>query len=224
MKILATNVYVGPNIYAGFPVIRHVIDLGVLEQWPSVKLGEEFIEKLLIAVPSLHEHHCSHGEEGGFVRRLKEDEGTWIGHIWEHVTLEIQMQSGIDVSFGRTRGTGKEGEYTLVFEYQQRDVGLRACELARDLLVSILPDALKSQVEHKVPADFDFAYEKVRFIRFAQKMNFGPSTQSLIDAAVQRNIPYLRLNEASLIQLGYGKYQKRIQATITSETRFISVE
>lgn len=224
MKILATNVYVGPNIYAGFPVIRHVIDLGVLEQWPSVKLGEEFIEKLLIAVPSLHEHHCSHGEEGGFVRRLKEDEGTWIGHIWEHVTLEIQMQSGVDVSFGRTRGTGKEGEYTLVFEYQQRDVGLRACELARDLLISILPEALKAQVEHKVPEDFDFAYEKVRFIRFAQKMNFGPSTQSLIDAAVQRNIPYLRLNEASLIQLGYGKYQKRIQATITSETRFISVE
>ena len=224
MKILATNVYVGPNIYAGFPVIRHVIDVGVLEQWPSVKLGAEFTDKLLAAIPSLHEHHCSHGEEGGFVKRLTEDEGTWIGHIWEHVTLEIQMLAGTHVSFGRTRGTGKEGEYNLVFEYQQRDVGLRACELARDLLVSILPQALKDQVEHQVPEDFDFAYEKVRFIRFAQKMNFGPSTQSLIDAAVERNIPFLRLNEASLVQLGYGKYQKRIQATITSETKFISVE
>ena len=224
MKILATNVYVGPNIYAGFPVIRHVIDVGVLEQWPSVRLGQNFIEKLLAAIPSLHEHHCSHGEEGGFVRRLKEDEGTWIGHIWEHVTLEIQMLAGVPVSFGRTRGNGKEGQYNLVFEYKQRDVGLRASELARDLLVSIMPDEVKSLVNHKVAEDFDFAYEKVRFIRFAQKMNFGPSTQSIVDAAIERNIPYLRLNEASLIQLGYGKYQKRIQATITSETRFISVE
>lgn len=225
MKILTTNVYVGPNIYAGFPVIRHVIDLGVLEEWPSAKLGNEFIDKLLSAVPSLHEHHCSHGAEGGFVRRLKEDGGTWMGHIWEHVTLEIQTLAGTEVGFGRTRETGKRpGEYNLVFEYKQRDVGVRACELARDLLVSILPDNVRKLVDHKVPEDFDFAYEKVRFIRFAQKMNFGPSTQSLLDAAIDRGIPYIRLNEASLVQLGYGKYQKRIQATITSETKFISVE
>lgn len=224
MNILATNVYVGPNIYAGFPVIRHVIDVGVLEQWPSVRLGQEFIEKLLLAIPSLNEHHCSHAAEGGFVRRLKEDEGTWIGHIWEHVTLEIEQLAGVPVSFGRTRGAGKIGQYNLVFEYKQRDVGLRACELARNLLVSILPPEVRTQVEHPLPDGFDFAYEKVRFIRFAQKMNFGPSTQSLVDAAVARNIPFLRLNEASLIQLGYGKYQKRVQATITSETKFISVE
>ncbi len=224
MKILATNVYVGPNIYANFPVIRHVIDVGVLEEWPSVRLGEDFINKLLTAIPSLHEHFCSHGETGGFVRRLKEDEGTWIGHIWEHVTLEIQMLAGVNVSFGRTRGNGKLGQYNLVFEYKQEDVGLRACELARDLLVSIMPEEVKSQIEHKVKEDFDFESEKVRFIRFAQKMNFGPSTQSIIDAAVERNIPYLRLNEASLVQLGYGKYQKRIQATITSETKHIALE
>ena len=224
MKILTTNVYVGPNIYAGFPVIRHVIDIGVLEQWPSARLGERFVDKLLDALPSLHEHHCSFGEDGGLVRRMREEEGTWIGHIWEHVTLEIQMLAGNEVGFGRTRGTGEPNQYNLVFEYKQRDVGLRACELARDLLVSILPDEVKALVEYKVPAEFDFAFEKVKFIRFAQKMNFGPSTQSIIDAAVARNIPYLRLNEASLIQLGYGKYQKRIQATITSETRFISVE
>ncbi len=224
MKILATNVYVGPNIYANFPVIRHVVDIGVLEKYPSVKLGQSFIEKLIAAVPSLQEHHCSHGEEGGFIRRLREDEGTWIGHIWEHVTLEIQTLAGTPVSFGRTRTTGKDGEYNLVFEYKQEDVGIRACELARDLLISIMPEEVKAQVEHKVAEDFDFEAEKVRFIRFAQKMNFGPSTQSIIDAAVERNIPYLRLNEASLVQLGYGKYQKRIQATITSETRHIALE
>ncbi|MDD3266528.1 MAG: cyanophycin synthetase [Burkholderiales bacterium] len=223
MKILSTNVYVGPNIFAGFPVIRHVIDIGVLEDWPSSKLGNEFVEKLLAAVPSLHDHHCSEGAEGGFIKRLRD--GTWIGHIWEHVTLEIQTLAGMYVGFGRTRETGKKpGEYNLVFEYKQRDVGLRACELARDLLISLMPADVQTQVEHKVENDFDFAYEKVRFIRFAQKMNFGPSTQSLIDAAIARDIPYIRLNDASLIQLGYGKYQRRIQATITSETKFISVE
>ena len=83
---------------------------------------EDFINKLLTAIPSLHEHFCSHGETGGFVRRLKEDEGTWIGHIWEHVTLEIQMLAGVNVSFGRTRGNGKLGQYNLVFEYKQEDV------------------------------------------------------------------------------------------------------
>ncbi|RTK93938.1 MAG: cyanophycin synthetase [Neisseriaceae bacterium] len=223
MKILSTNVYVGPNIYAGFPVIRHVIDLGILEEYPTNKLGKDFVDKLIEAVPTLQEHHCSEGAEGGFISRLRD--GTWLGHVWEHVTLEIQTLAGTHVSFGRTRETGKKpGEYNLVFEYKQRDVGLKACELALDLLVSILPEEVRSKVEHQVPGDFDFAYEKVRFIRFAQKMNFGPSTQSLLDAAIERNIPYLRLNEASLVQLGYGKYQKRIQATITSETKFISVE
>ena len=222
MKILSTNVYVGPNIYAGFPVIRHVIDLGILEDYPSSKL-DNFVDRLIEAVPTLQEHHCSEGEEGGFISRLRE--GTWLGHIWEHVTLEIQTLAGTHVSFGRTRETGKKpGEYNLVFEYKHRDVGLKACELALDLLVSILPENIRGKVEHQVPSDFDFAYEKVRFIRFAQKMNYGPSTQALIDAAVDRNIPFLRLNEASLVQLGYGKYQKRIQATITSETKFISVE
>ena len=105
MKILSTNVYVGPSLYAHFPVIRHQLDLGILEEWPSVRLGEAFIDSLIEALPGLQNHGCSYGEPGGFIRRLREDEGTWMGHIWEHASLELQNEAGSDVSFGRTRGT-----------------------------------------------------------------------------------------------------------------------
>ena len=223
MKVLATNVYVGPNIYASFPVIRHEIDLGILENWPSAKLGEEFISKLVKALPGLNEHGCSYREEGGFVRRLKEDDGTWMGHIWEHVILELQSIAGSDVTFGRTRGTGELGKYNMVYEYKQRDVGLKAMDLARELLLSILPKSVQEELNYKAD-DFDFEYEKVRFIKFAQNKEFGPSTGSLVDAAKERGIPYIRLNEHSLVQFGYGKHQQRIQATITSQTTHIAVE
>ena len=223
MKVLATNVYVGPNIYASFPVIRHEIDLGILENWPSAKLGEEFISKLVEALPGLNEHGCSYREEGGFVRRLKEDEGTWMGHIWEHVILELQSVAGSDVTFGRTRGTGELGKYNMVYEYKQRDVGLKAMDLARELLLSILPKSVQEELNYKAD-NFDFEYEKVRFIKFAQNKEFGPSTGSLVDAAKERGIPYIRLNEHSLVQFGYGKHQQRIQATITSQTTHIAVE
>ncbi|GAB4222082.1 MAG: cyanophycin synthetase [Francisella sp.] len=223
MKILATNVYVGPNVYANFPVIRHVIDIGELEQWPSVKLGEKFIDKLIESLPGLQNHGCSYREKGGFVRRLREGEGTWIGHIWEHVILELQSIAGSDVTFGRTRSTGKLGQYNLVYEYKQKDVGLRAMELARDLLISLFPDNLKKQFKLK-NEDFDFEYEKVRFIKYAQSKEFGPSTASLVEAAKKRDIPYIRLNEHSLVQFGYGKYQQRIRATITGKTTSIAVD
>ncbi|AFJ43709.1 cyanophycin synthetase [Francisella orientalis] len=223
MKILSTNVYVGPNIYANFPVIKHEIDLGVLENWPSAKIGEDFINRLVDSLPELEEHGCSYREKGGFIRRLREDDGTWMGHIWEHAILELQDMAGSDVTYGRTRSTGEAGHYNMVYEYKQKDVGLRAMELARDLLVSLLPEELKSQVEHK-NEDFDFEYEKVRFIKFAQSKEFGPSTASLIEAAKKRDIPYLRLNDQSLVQFGYGKYQQRIRATITGKTTSIAVD
>lgn len=223
MKILATNVYIGPNFYAGFPVIRHEIDLGVLEQWPSAKIGKDFIDGLVNSLPGLQSHGCSYRSEGGFVRRLREDEGTWMGHIWEHVILELQSEAGSNVSFGRTRSTGELGQYNMVYEYKQKDVGLRAMEIARDLMLSLLPDALKKEVGFE-DTDFDFEHEKIRFIRFAQSKEFGPSTGSLVDAAKERDIPYIRLNDQSLVQFGYGKYQQRIQATITSQTTHIAVE
>ncbi|MBB1465889.1 cyanophycin synthetase [Vibrio sp. SG41-7] len=224
MKILSSNVYVGPNSYAHFPVIRHVIDIGILEELPSVKLGDIFINGLIQALPGLQEHGCSYRTEGGFLRRLKEDEGTWIGHIWEHVTLELQCMAGTEVSFGRTRGNGTKGHYNMAFQYKQRDVGLSAAELARDLLISLMPEHIQAQLETKLESDFQFEEELSSFIRFAQRKEFGPSTQSLINAAEARDIPWLRLNNYSLVQFGHGKYQQRIQATITSETKHIAVE
>lgn len=224
MKILSTNVFVGPNVWASFPVIRHVIDLGVLEDWPSVKIGPDFIEGLAEALPGLASHGCSYGEPGGFLRRLREDEGTWMGHILEHCAIEIQNVAGTDVSFGRTRGTGVPGQYNMVYAYRQRDVGLAAGDLALKLLMHLLPQELQAQVAYECDPDFDLQAELRSFVLHAQRKEFGPSTGSLVKAAQDRDIPWIRLNEGSLVQFGHGKYQKRIQATITSETKHIAVE
>jgi cyanophycin synthetase len=224
MQIISTNVYVGPNVFALFPVIRHVIDIGVLEDYPSVVLGDAFIDGLVSAIPSLAEHGCSYGEPGGFLRRLREDEGTWMGHIWEHVVLELQSLAGSDVTFGKTRSATKPGQYNMVFEYRQRDVGLAAGKLGRSLLISLLPEEIAKQLHTDIEADFNFETELHDFIRFAQRKEFGPSTASLVHAAEARNIPWIRLNNYSLVQFGQGKHQQRIQATITSQTNHIAVE
>ena len=145
MKIESTNVFVGPSMFAHFPVIRHVLNLGVLEDWPTGKLGEKFVEPLLELLPGLHEHGCSYREPGGFVRRLREDEGTWLGHVMEHVAIELQNVAGSEVTFGRTRSIeGQPGHYNMVFQYKDRAVGLEASELAMQMLQSLLPKDLQS--------------------------------------------------------------------------------
>ncbi len=224
MKILSTNVYMGPSIYAHFPVIRHQVDIGELEQWPSARLGDSFIDALLEALPGLSEHGCSYREPGGFVRRLREDEGTWMAHTWEHATLELQNMAGSLVTFGRTRSIGPTGQYNMVFQYHQKDVGLEAARIARQLLLSLLPAELKASFGQEIDSKFEFVEERDDFIRFAQKKELGPSTASLVRAAEEREIPFQRLNKYSLVQFGHGKYQQRIQATITSKTPHIAVE
>ncbi|MFT4789537.1 MAG: cyanophycin synthetase, partial [Paraglaciecola sp.] len=151
MKVLSTNIYVGPNIYANFPVIRYQIDLGELENWPSVKLGQEFIDGLINAIPTLQSHGCSYSEQGGFIRRLREDEGTWVGHIWEHVALELQNLAGSPVNFGKTRSLDKPGCYNVVYQYKQRDVGLEAGKLGLRLLAHLMPN----EVQQAISADID---------------------------------------------------------------------
>ena len=222
VRILQKSVYLGPNLYALFPVIRLTVDLEELEEWPSAKLGAGFIDALLEALPGLHEHGCSYREPGGFVRRLREDEGTWMGHILEHVAIELQNEAGAHVTFGKTRGNGTPGQYDVVYEYEQEDVGVTAGRLALELLRSICcPTRLRADGA----ADFDFAEGARRsFIRYAQRRALGPSTASLVRAAEERDIPWLRLNRYSLVQFGHGRYGKRIQATVTSETRNIAVE
>ena len=224
MKILSTYVYVGPSLYAHFPVIRHQVDLGILEEWPSARLGKKFIDNLIEVLPGLQNHGCSYGEPGGFIRRLREDEGTWMGHIWEHASLELQNEAGSDVSFGRTRSADRPGVYNMVFQYKQRDVGLEAARIALQLLLSLLPDELKQEFPSEIEKDFNYTDERDEFIVFAQRKELGPSTQSLVNAAEERGIPYLRLNKYSLVQFGHGAYQQRIQATITSKTGHIAVE
>jgi cyanophycin synthetase len=224
LKILSTNVFVGPNTWASFPVIRHVIDLGVLEGWPSAKIGSEFVEALVEALPGLGDHGCSYGTEGGFLRRLREGEGTWMGHILEHCAIEVQNVAGTDVTFGRTRGAGVSGQYNMVYAYRQRDVGLAAGALALRLLMHLLPTSLQDQTDYVFDPAFDWKDELRSFVLHAQRKEFGPSTGSLVAAAQARNIPWIRLNESSLVQFGHGKFQRRIQATITSETKHIAVE
>ncbi len=224
MKILSTNVYVGPSLYAHFPVIRHQVDIGVLEEWPSARIGDAFINALIEALPGLQNHGCSYGEPGGFIRRMREDEGTWMAHIWEHAALELQNEAGSSVSFGRTRGSGEPGQYNMVFQYKQRDVGLEAARIALQLLLSLLPENLKKEVSADIDKDFNYEEEREEFILFAQRKELGPSTASLVDAAEERGIPSIRLNKYSLVQFGHGAYQQRIQATITSKTPHIAVE
>ena len=223
MKILNTNVYVGPNTYAHFPVIRHVLDLGVLEEWPTGRLGSEYIESLIKHLPGLHEHGCSYREPGGFVRRMKEDEGTWLGHVMEHVAIELQNVAGSPVTFGRTRSVeGQPGQYTMVFQYLDAEVGRESGQLALSLLHSLLPKDIRP--DDAPTEDWDFNEARDDFIRYAQRRAFGPSTASLVRAAEDRNIPWIRLNRQSLVQFGHGKYQQRIQATTTSRTSNIAVE
>jgi cyanophycin synthetase len=224
MKILSTNVYVGPSLYAHFPVIRHHVDLGILEEWPTARIGSAFIDGLVKALPGLENHGCSYGEPGGFIRRMREDEGTWMAHVWEHAALELQNEAGSAVSFGRTRSSGEPGQYNMVFQYKQQDVGLEAARIALQLLLSLLPGELQDEMRAEIDEDFNFKQQREDFILFAQRKELGPSTASLVNAAEERGIPYLRLNKYSLVQFGHGAYQQRIQATITSKTSHIAVE
>ncbi len=222
MQIIERSVYKGPSLYAHFPVIRYTVDLGPLEEWPSGKLGPRFNDALLQALPGLHDHGCSFGERGGFVRRLTEDEGTWLGHVLEHVAIELQNVAGGDVTFGKTRGSaGQPGLYDVIYEYEEARVGLQAGQLGLALLHHLLPDELRPA---DADPDFNFEEERDAFIRFAQRHALGPSTAALVRAAQERDVPWLRLNQYSLVQFGHGRYQQRIQATVTSHTAHIAVE
>jgi cyanophycin synthetase len=220
MKILDTRVYRGPNLYALRKVIRLKVDLGELEDYPTAKLPG-FSDRLLAAIPTLASHTCSYGEPGGFVRRLTEDEGTWMGHVLEHVALELQVLAGTPVSYGKTRSHDlPRGQYHVIFSYDEEAVGLEAAQVGLRLLLHLLPPERAAYL----PGPYDFQAELEDLVRVAQRRAFGPSTGSLVRAAEERDMPWIRLNDRSLVQLGHGKYQRRIQATVTSETRHTAVD
>lgn len=214
LEILNTTVYRGPNIWARMPAILLEIDIGDLEDRPTNKIPG-FYEHLTELLPSLYDHTCSVGRPGGFLQRMRE--GTWMGHVLEHVALELQNLAGAEVTRGKTRGTGERGRYHVVYQYQQEDVGLAAGRLAARLL---------NHLACGTEPEFDFVHElEERVIRVAERMAYGPSTGSIVAEAERREIPVLRLDpRRSLVQLGHGAYQKRVWATVTSETSNISVE
>ncbi len=212
MKIISLNAMRGPNYWS---VRRHklivmVLDLEEMEELPSNKI-DGFYERLKALFPTMYEHRCSEGEPGGFFHRV--EEGTWMGHIIEHIALEIQTLAGMDVGFGRTRGYGEHGVYNVVFAYMEEKVGRFAAEVS----VRICEALIKGE-------DYDMSedIQEMREIREAERL--GPSTGSIVQEAQSRGIPWIRLNKYSLCQLGYGANQKRIQATVTSETSSIGVE
>src|SRR5712675_958465 len=222
MRHLDRSDYVSPSLYAHFPVIRLELDLGALEAWPTGRLRSGYVDALAAALPGLAEHGCSYKVAGGFFRRMREDEGTWLGHVLEHVAIELQNIAGEAVTFGKTRSAGAPGVYTVIYEYAQRDEGIAAGELGLRLLSSLLPEEIRPA--DSVPEGWNWPEARDEFIRFAQRRALGPSTASLVKAAESRGIPWLRLNDQSLVQLGHGKYQQRIQATVTGRTPHIAVE
>jgi cyanophycin synthetase len=213
LRIVESRVLRGPNYWAREPVVRMLVDLGVLEQYPS-NLLPGFTDALVGLLPSLEDHACSLGRRGGFISRLKD--GTWVGHIAEHVALELQNLAGTDVRHGKTRGAGPVGQYNVIYEYREESVGIEAGKIAVDLVNHLVDPA--------VSPDFDLLAELERLIRLAERSAFGPSTQALIDEAVSRDIPYIRLDRHSLVQLGQGVHQQRIRATMTSRTSAIGVD
>ncbi|HQF03092.1 MAG TPA: cyanophycin synthetase, partial [Phycicoccus sp.] len=212
LRILESRVYRGGNIWSYDPAVHLVVSLGILEQYPSDTIPG-FTDALLERLPGIHNHSCSRGVKGGFVERLRE--GTWLGHVAEHVALQLQQEAGHDLRRGKTRQVkGREGVYNVIYGYQDEGVGVAAGELAVRLVNDL--------VAHD--EDFDFHAELEAFIRRAERLAFGPSTNAIIEEAISRDIPYIRLNGASLVQLGQGVHAQRIRATMTSKTSALAVD
>jgi cyanophycin synthetase len=214
IEVRKTTVYRGPNIWARMPVIQMIVDIDELEDRPTNKIPG-FYERLTEYMPSLYDHGCSLGRPGGFLQRMRE--GTWMGHVLEHVALEFQNLSGAEVSRGKTRSTGERGVYSVVFEHTQEDVGLAAGRLGIRLLNHLI---------YSSEPDFNFQAElEENVIKVAERLAYGPSTGAIVSEAERRNIPVLRLDpKRSLVQLGHGVHQKRLWATVTSRTSNISVD
>jgi cyanophycin synthetase len=212
IKIVEIRAMRGPNYWS---IWRHKLivmklDIGELEELPTNKI-DGFAERLENLLPSLVEHRCSEDKVGGFFSRIKE--GTWMGHVIEHIALEIQTLAGMDTGFGRTRTTGEPGNYNVVFSYMEEKVGIYAGIAA----VRIAEALIASE-----PYSLDKDIQDMRELREEERL--GPSTGSIVQEAMNRGIPYMRLNKHSLVMLGYGINQRRILATVSSTTSNIAVE
>jgi cyanophycin synthetase len=214
MQILELKILRGPNYWSirRPKLIQMKLDLEELEERPTNHI-HGFRERLEKMFPSMYSHRCSVGAPGGFFQRV--EEGTWMGHVIEHIALELQTLAGMDTGFGRTRTPEgeKPGVYYVVFSYMEEDAGLYAARAAVRVA-----QALVDGTDYDLSEDI----QKLREIR--EDTRLGPSTGCIVDEAAKRGIPYIRLNKQSLVQLGYGVNQKRIRATIASTTSNIAVD
>ena len=212
MKILDIKAMSGPNYWSStrHKLIVMLLDLEEMEQKPTDKIPG-FLERITALMPSLYEHRCSEGVPGGFYTRIKE--GTWLGHVIEHIALELQTLAGMDTGFGRTRETAEPGVYHVVFSYQEAKAGIYTAKAAVRIGQALADNE---------PYDLEADIQNLREIREEERL--GPSTGSIVEEAIKRKRPYIRLNRHSLVQLGYGVNQRRVQATIASTTSSIAVE
>lgn len=224
--VVETGVYRGPHYHSHTPMVRIQLDLGRLEEWPSDRIPG-FIDALLEHLPGLARHGCSDRRAGGFVRRLRE--GTWFGHIVEHVALELQSLAGHRVTRGKTRSVkGRPGVYNIMYAYRDETLALHAGRVAVELLDSLLPASLQGvgALDRIARIASPFVLdERLALLRdLARKADFGPTTRALVDEARRRGIPVTRLNHGSLVQLGWGVHQQRLRASITGRTSQVAVD
>jgi cyanophycin synthetase len=212
MKVIDIKATGGPNYWSvrKHKLIVMLLDLEELEEQPTNSIPG-FYERLTTLIPSLSEHRCSEGVHGGFFKRVKD--GTWMGHVIEHIALEIQNLAGMQTGFGRTRGTGKKGLYHVVFAYEDVEAGKYAARAAVRIAEALIKGNSCNIRRH---------IDAIQSI--ACKNRLGPSTNAIVQEAIKRNIPVMRLNEESFIQLGYGAEQQKIQASIAGTTSNIAVD
>ncbi|MDD2503545.1 MAG: cyanophycin synthetase, partial [Clostridia bacterium] len=210
MLIRELKGYNGRNIYSHQKVTKLIVDL---EEWDNIPTSKipNFNGQLLKLLPGLANHHCSLGYEGGFKQRLKE--GTYLAHVIEHSALEILNQIGHNVSFGRARQIGDTSCYNIVFAHKEEHTGLEAGKLAVQMVQSLCMGE---------PFDFNTGLKHIQ--ETFRRYGYGPSTQAIVDASLDRGIPVIRIGKGSVLQLGYGKYHKKIGGTLTESTSCISVD
>ncbi len=198
----------GPNIWTNTPAIEAWVDLGHFEELPTSKLPG-FTERIMGYLPSLIEHRCSIGERGGFLQRL--ETGTWLGHVLEHVTLELQSLAFAPVGFGRARETLEYGVYKVVVRCENARFAETCMRSARELILAAIDDE---------PFDLETELQRLRGV--GDQWCLGPGTRAIVEAARERGVPHLRLNDGNLIQLGYGKAQRRIWTAETDHTSAVA--
>ncbi|WP_284337914.1 cyanophycin synthetase family protein [Comamonas sp. NoAH] len=207
IQLLRTTYLRGPSVWTYRPVLEVWLDLGELEEYPSNKI-EGFTPRLTAWLPGLIEHHCGVGHRGGFLERL--NEGTWCGHVMEHTIIELLNMAGMPAEFGQTRSVSQHGVYRMVFRCPEESVAHVALKQGHALIMAAIND---------LPFDVTAAVDAIK--AEIENRYLGPSTASIVNAAAERRIPCIRLNDGNLVQLGYGAAQRRIWTTETDKTSAI---